>query len=87
MGAPIIKCLRKNSQAFFGMCEHTKDVSSLVFRPCIVTSIRVTHFIFRYQYQTDCHMMVAKPEQWVNDIADTRAEQFTFHYESTGRDR
>eukprot|EP00123_Amoebidium_parasiticum_P019454 comp25785_c0_seq1/m.47034 comp25785_c0_seq1/g.47034 ORF comp25785_c0_seq1/g.47034 comp25785_c0_seq1/m.47034 type:complete len:227 (-) comp25785_c0_seq1:40-720(-) len=31
----------------------------------------------------DCHMMVAKPEQWVKDIADAGADQFTFHIEST----
>jgi ribulose-phosphate 3-epimerase len=29
-------------------------------------------------------MMVSRPEQWVNDIADAGAEQFTFHFEATG---
>eukprot|EP00124_Ichthyophonus_hoferi_P001773 Ihof_evm6s102 gene=Ihof_evmTU6s102 len=48
-GAPVIKCLRKNTpNAFF-----------------------------------DCHMMVSNPEQWVQDIADAGADQFTFHIEST----
>lgn len=32
----------------------------------------------------DCHMMVSRPEQWVGDIADAGAEQFTFHFEATG---
>ncbi|EGZ05792.1 hypothetical protein PHYSODRAFT_251615 [Phytophthora sojae] len=31
----------------------------------------------------DCHMMVAKPEQWVSDIAAAGGDQFTFHLEST----
>jgi ribulose-phosphate 3-epimerase len=31
----------------------------------------------------DCHMMVAKPEQWVSDIADAGGDQFTFHLEAT----
>jgi ribulose-phosphate 3-epimerase len=47
-GAPVIKSLRKHTDAFF-----------------------------------DVHMMVAKPEQWVDDIADAGGDQFTFHLEST----
>ncbi|KNC78200.1 ribulose-phosphate 3-epimerase [Sphaeroforma arctica JP610] len=47
-GAPVIKCLRRHTKAFF-----------------------------------DCHMMVSKPEQWVQDIADAGGDQFTFHFEST----
>ena len=31
----------------------------------------------------DMHMMVAKPEQWVNDVADAGADQYTFHIEAT----
>jgi len=31
----------------------------------------------------DMHMMVAKPEQWVKDVADAGADQYTFHIEAT----
>ncbi|EQC36726.1 ribulose-phosphate 3-epimerase [Saprolegnia diclina VS20] len=31
----------------------------------------------------DCHMMVAEPEKWVDDIKDAGGDQFTFHLEST----
>lgn len=31
----------------------------------------------------DCHMMVSKPEQWVQDIAEAGGDQYTFHIEAT----
>lgn len=31
----------------------------------------------------DCHLMVAKPEQWVDDFAKAGASQYTFHIEAT----
>ncbi|PIA18141.1 Ribulose-phosphate 3-epimerase [Coemansia reversa NRRL 1564] len=31
----------------------------------------------------DCHLMVSKPEQWVDDFASAGADLFCFHYEAT----
>lgn len=31
----------------------------------------------------DCHMMVAEPEKWVNDIADAGGALYCFHLEAT----
>ncbi|KAI0788644.1 Ribulose-phosphate 3-epimerase [Abortiporus biennis] len=31
----------------------------------------------------DCHMMVAQPEKWVDDIADAGGSLYCFHYEAT----
>ncbi|KIY63514.1 Ribulose-phosphate 3-epimerase [Cylindrobasidium torrendii FP15055 ss-10] len=31
----------------------------------------------------DCHMMVAEPEKWVDDIADAGGALYCFHYEAT----
>ncbi|KZT30614.1 Ribulose-phosphate 3-epimerase [Neolentinus lepideus HHB14362 ss-1] len=31
----------------------------------------------------DCHMMVAQPEKWVNDIADAGGSLYCFHFEAT----
>jgi hypothetical protein len=35
----------------------------------------------------DCHLMVSKPEQWVDDFAAAGADGFTFHVEATGEER
>ncbi|KAJ1727108.1 RIBULOSE-phosphate 3-epimerase [Coemansia biformis] len=31
----------------------------------------------------DCHLMVSRPEQWVDDFADAGADLLCFHYEAT----
>ncbi|KAG6851204.1 hypothetical protein H0H93_015214 [Arthromyces matolae] len=35
----------------------------------------------------DCHMMVAHPEKWVNDIADAGGALYCFHIEATSEHR
>jgi len=32
----------------------------------------------------DCHLMVSRPEQWLDDFADAGASGVTFHVEATG---
>ena len=32
----------------------------------------------------DCHLMVSRPEQWVDDFANAGADGYTFHVEATG---
>ena len=32
----------------------------------------------------DCHLMVSRPEEWVNAFADAGASAFTFHIEASG---
>lgn len=54
-------------------------VPNISFGPPIIESLRAKcpgKFF-------DCHMMVSKPEFWVQPIADAGGDQFTFHYEST----
>ncbi|KAI8473494.1 MAG: Ribulose-phosphate 3-epimerase-like protein [Monoraphidium minutum] len=47
LGAPVVACLRKHSDAFF-----------------------------------DCHLMVSRPADWVQDFAKAGANMFTFHLEA-----
>jgi ribulose-phosphate 3-epimerase len=77
MGAPIISCLRKHTEAFFGNVFEQIEVNAM--RMHIIKGFL---FIFTLG-DTDCHMMVAKPEQWVDDIAKAGGQMYTFHIEAT----
>eukprot|EP00294_Goniomonas_avonlea_P009191 CAMPEP_0114541538 /NCGR_PEP_ID=MMETSP0114-20121206/1358_1 /TAXON_ID=31324 /ORGANISM="Goniomonas sp, Strain m" /LENGTH=223 /DNA_ID=CAMNT_0001725781 /DNA_START=11 /DNA_END=682 /DNA_ORIENTATION=- len=54
-------------------------VPNLTIGAPVVTCLRKSHpdsFL-------DCHLMVARPEQWVEDFAKAGASQYTFHIEAT----
>lgn len=53
-------------------------VPNISWGPPVIKSLRPHTKAF-----FDCHMMVSKPEQWVQDIADAGGDQFTFHLEAT----
>ena len=55
-------------------------VGNLTFGPCVLSALRKAApaaFL-------DCHLMVSKPEQYVQPLAKAGANQFTFHVEATG---
>jgi ribulose-phosphate 3-epimerase len=53
-------------------------VNNLTLGAPVVASLRKHTKAF-----LDCHLMVSKPEQWVNDFAKAGANQYTFHFEAT----
>jgi len=53
-------------------------VPNLTLGAPIVTSLRKHSSAY-----FDCHIMVANPEQWVEDFAKAGANSYTFHIEST----
>lgn len=63
------------------LCRRTRGCShfvpNLTIGAPVIASLRkhTTAFI-------DCHLMVARPEQWVEDYAKAGADQYTFHYEA-----
>ena len=46
---------------------------------CLRKNIAQTYF--------DAHMMVAKPEQWIEEMAAAGVNQYTFHYESASPEK
>ena len=52
-------------------------VPNLTLGPPILKSLRKKLNTF-----FDCHCMISEPWKWINDFADSGANQITFHYES-----
>lgn len=55
-------------------------VPNLTFGPPVVKALR--KHIPKGEAFFDCHMMVSNPLQWVDDMADAGADQYTFHIEA-----
>lgn len=55
-------------------------VPNLSFGPPVVKALRA--HIPKGTAFFDCHMMVSNPLQWVDDMADAGADQYTFHIEA-----
>lgn len=56
-------------------------VPNLTFGPPVVKALRA--HIPKGTAFFDCHMMVANPLQWVDDMAAAGADQYTFHVEAS----
>lgn len=56
-------------------------VPNLTFGPPVVKALRA--HIPKGTAFFDCHMMVSNPLQWVDDMAQAGADQYTFHVEAT----
>ncbi|XP_063901186.1 uncharacterized protein LOC135120778 [Zophobas morio] len=53
-------------------------VPNITLGPPVIKSLRAHSDAF-----FDCHMMVANPEQWANEIAISGGNRYTFHLEAT----
>ncbi len=54
-------------------------VKNLTFGPCVLSSLRKA----APRAFLDCHLMVTDPAEYVTQLAQAGASQFTFHVEST----
>ncbi len=59
-------------------------VPNLTFGPPVVKALRKVMPDNKSAF-FDCHLMVTDPELWLNDLADAKVNQFTFHYEAVGK--
>ncbi|KAF3933941.1 hypothetical protein ABW19_dt0206712 [Dactylella cylindrospora] len=63
-------------------------VPNMVIGPPVVTCLRPSIEKTPEGKGTfDCHMMVAKPEQWISDFAKAGGDLYCFHYEATSNPR
>jgi ribulose-phosphate 3-epimerase len=56
-------------------------VPNISFGPMVVKALRGS--VPKEKCYFDCHMMVANPLQWIDDMAKAGGDSYTYHYEAT----
>lgn len=75
-GHPVVKCLRHKLKVSRRgrTCKCECDVCKLLFVLFVVHHTSQSAFF-------ETHMMVSRPEQWIEGMADANVDQYTFHIE------